>query len=99
MNVITTTDQEECKACLDTLGVREVFKPAPPNVTSDLVMQIADNVWVVGTNDRGNYTMRALVGATQAQAWAFLEVLRGPQKFCNPRVESVGANAEKAKGN
>jgi hypothetical protein len=96
MHITTTTDQQECCACLDMLGVREVFRPIPPHVTSDSLMQLDETTWIVGTNHHGKYTLHALEECSKAEAWEFLEKIRGNEPHTNMRLAFVGDNAQEA---
>lgn len=87
MQIVTTTDQDECLAILDELELRDQFKPVPPHDTCDGVMELGPGYWLVGTNRNGHFTMHLLLDASAGAAWSFLDSLREPGNgFANPRA-------------
>ena len=93
MNVTTCKDQAECAFVLDHFQIREVFKPLPPALDADGIIQMDSECWLVGSNERGRFTLYFLEGATNAEAWAFFDRLNGGCGHTEPRVTVCGAMA------
>lgn len=91
MKVTTTTNQPECHAVLRELVCEEVFRPTPPIPVCDGILQLADDLWLVGTNDRGQLTLHILEECCDVEAWEFFHNLRGGNnRYLNPRISFVG---------
>lgn len=100
MNVTTCTDQAQCRAVLRELCCEEVFRPVPPIPVCDGIVQLDDNLWLVGTNDREFLTLHVLEECTQVEAWEFFNGLRGPSNtYINPRITVCGPAAVNPQNN
>ena len=99
MKATTTTNQAECTLILDVLEIRDRITPTPPHDTCDglLPMNGTDGLtWLLITNARGRFTIHALEDCTQAQAFDYLQQVRGGAQFCNPRLDFCGAEPQSA---
>lgn len=93
MTVTTCANQIECNTVLDELQIREVFRPIPPNLICDGIVQIGSDCWIVGTNDRGQLTLNLLENASKAEAWKFFDSLHNGCGHTNYRISICGAAA------
>lgn len=89
MTTTTCDDQAQCGACLDELGVREVFRPLPGQIVCDGIIQLSGQCWLVGTNDRGKFTLHFLEEASKEEAWAFFDSLHNGCGHTNSRISII----------
>ena len=89
MNVTTCEDQAACNIALNELGVREVFRPFPGQVICDGIVQLGKDCWLVGTNDRGTFTLHLLEDTTKEEAWKFFDALHGGCGHTNSRIAII----------
>jgi hypothetical protein len=91
VKLVTSTNQAECQQVLDALNCAEVFRPLPPSMICDGIIQIDATSWLTGTNDCGRLTLHFLDETTKAEAWEFFETMRGVRcKHINPRISFCG---------
>ncbi|HUD74850.1 MAG TPA: hypothetical protein VMQ76_07245 [Terracidiphilus sp.] len=99
MKALTTTDQTECAMIMDALDIWEQCKPSHGHDTCDGILPMNGmdgDVWLVITNARGHLTIHALQECSQAEAFAYLDQVRGDVAFCNPRVQFYGEEYQHA---
>ncbi|HZV36623.1 MAG TPA: hypothetical protein VFB72_18745 [Verrucomicrobiae bacterium] len=91
MKVTSISDQDACRFVLEELEIQDVAKPQPPQVVCDFIVQVAPESWVVGTNDKGRYTLHLIEEATKEEAWSVFENIRGPgTAYTAPRIHFTG---------
>lgn len=88
LKIVTTQDQEECKAVLRDLEILDVLKPRPGREACDGVTEVGPRAFIVASYDRGSYAVALLTDATQKDAFDYLATVR-PREACdwkNPRM-------------
>jgi hypothetical protein len=77
----------------------DVLTPGPNADTCDGILPLAGmdgDTWLIITNARGNITVHALQECSKAEAFNYLEEIRGQPLFCNPRLSFLGERQQNA---
>jgi len=100
VKVTTSKDQAQNLFALSEMGALEVFKPVPPQLICDGIIQIDSETYLLGTNDRGTIVLHFLENTTKAEAWEFFQNMRGEKcNHINPRISFVGPSQNNAANN
>lgn len=88
MKATYTNDQAICLTALKALGMEDTVMPKQGSQGCDGITQLADDCWLIISNEHGKYSMTVLEECTKADAWAFFDAIRKKDgwKTASPRA-------------